>query len=66
MRGDGVAGGKAVGDFNGDGKPDLAVVGQGSEVSILLGNGDGTFQSALTGATTSAANLPISWQSETY
>ncbi len=34
----------AVGDFDGDGKLDLAVVIEGpSEVQILLGNGDGTF-----------------------
>src|SRR5207253_10874781 len=39
----------AVGDFNGDGVPDLAVAGYGSNaVSVLLGNGDGTFQTALT------------------
>jgi hypothetical protein len=35
----------AVGDFNGDGKPDLAVANlSGNTVSILLGNGDGSFQ----------------------
>ena len=40
-----------VGDFNGDGKPDLAVASEGSSgvsgaLSLLLGNGDGTFQAA--------------------
>jgi len=38
----------AVGDFNGDGRPDLAVgdAGDGGSISILLGNGDGTFERA--------------------
>lgn len=37
----------AVGDFNGDGKQDLAVLDPGSaSVSILLGNGDGTYRQA--------------------
>jgi uncharacterized repeat protein (TIGR01451 family) len=47
----------ATGDFNSDGKLDIAVANQGSgDVSILLGNGDGTFQLARNFAT---GNNPI-------
>ena len=35
----------AVGDFDGDGELDFAVANEGSaDVSVLLGNGDGSFQ----------------------
>ncbi len=38
-----------VGDFNGDGKPDLAVASLGSNnVSVLINAGNGTFQAAVT------------------
>jgi uncharacterized protein (DUF2141 family) len=50
----------AVGDFNGDGKLDLAVANSlGNSVSILLGNGDGTFGSAKNVAM-AAGDSPIS------
>jgi uncharacterized protein (TIGR03437 family) len=45
--------GVAMADFNGDGKPDLAITYFGSlasplsGVSILMGNGDGTFKAAV-------------------
>src|SRR5579872_2569377 len=38
----------AVSDFNGDGKSDVAVANKGSgNVSVLLGNGDGSLQAAV-------------------
>lgn len=49
-------------DFNGDGHEDLAITstnasGTGGNVSILLGNGDGTFQPAISAPT---GNFPVS------
>ncbi len=40
--------GVVIADFNGDGHPDLAVANQGGTISILFGNGDGTFQAETT------------------
>ena len=41
----GTVGSVAVGDFNGDGKPDMAATsGNADTVSIFLGQGDGTFR----------------------
>jgi len=44
----------AVGDMNGDGKPDVVAgvdTGSGGQVQVYLGNGDGTLQTALNQAT---------------
>jgi hypothetical protein len=49
-----VSGYPAVGDFNGDGKPDLAF--PFPSISIVLGNGDGTFGDAVTYPTTYAGS----------
>ena len=57
----GVAGPIAIvaTDFNGDGKPDLAIVNQTTNnVSILLGNGDGTFKQA-TNSPIAAGKSPV-------
>jgi hypothetical protein len=40
----GVAGPLAAGDLNGDGRPDLAIKKDAGSVSVLFGNGDGSFQ----------------------
>src|SRR5262249_15589416 len=48
----------AVGDFNGDGIPDLAAANlTGGTVSVLLGHGDGTFGAAVNYA---AGGAPLS------
>ncbi|WP_353072136.1 FG-GAP-like repeat-containing protein [Tunturiibacter gelidoferens] len=39
----------ATGDFNGDGTPDLVVADENdNDISVLLGNGDGTFRQQIT------------------
>ena len=52
----------AVGDFNGDGKPDMAVaMNNANTLAVLLGNGDGTFQApAYITVGTAIAGLAVS------
>jgi len=51
--------GPAIGDFNGDGRPDFAVPTNGGPIVILLGNGDGTFTTG-TPLTSAATFTPTS------
>jgi hypothetical protein len=52
--------GMAVGDFNGDGRPDLAIADfNGNSVTVLLGNGSGGFTPA-TGSQFALGTYPIS------
>ena len=46
-----------VGDFNDDGKPDLAVASYDNAVSVLLNQGDGTFGTEITFAVGNAVSL---------
>ena len=62
----GSFGSSGVGDFNQDGNQDLAVAGLSSNhVSVLLGNGDGTFQTAVnfpvTGTPSFADSIIVSY-----
>jgi len=51
----------AVADVNRDGKLDLVVANADGIVAVLLGNGDGTFQSPQTIATTTTS-APSWWR----
>ena len=49
----------AVGDFNGDGRPDLAIANQGGTLTVLLGNGDGSFTATASPTTGVAFSVAV-------
>ena len=56
--GNSVPGGAVAADLNGDGKPDL-VIADGNGVAVLLGNGDGNFETPLDYSATTAADVLV-------